>query len=102
MGVHVFEWEKEHTPKEPELEVMLEKKGVNSYRFVMEKNEVYGAHSHDKDEIRVVVYGEVEFCADGRQHILKPGDRIHIGAGTVHTVQNLAPYQSVLLGGAKE
>ena len=78
MNVRVLTWNKTRVPKEEELRAMMEKEGMKPYISVMEKNEFVDAHEHNYDETRILVSGKVEFCAEGRSHVLKPGARIDL------------------------
>lgn len=101
MNVRVLTWNKTRAPKEEELKAIMEKEGMNPYISVMEKNEFVDAHEHNHDETRIMVTGKVEFCAEGRSFVLKPGDRIDLKKGISHTAKNLERGQSVMLCSAK-
>src|SRR3990172_12899860 len=102
MNVRVLTWNKPRAPTEEELRKIMEKEGMKPYLEVMEKNEFADAHEHNHDECRILVSGKVEFCAEGRSFVLKPGDRIDMKAGTAHTAKNLEKGQSVMLCGNKD
>ncbi len=97
MSVRVLTWNKPRVPTEEELRAQMIKEGMKPTIEVMDKNEFMGVHAHTSDETRILVKGSVEFCAEGRSHVLKPGDRIDLKANTVHTAKNLERGQSVLL-----
>ena len=97
MTVRIITWNKPRTPSERELREALEREGMKPFTTVMEKNEFTGAQENKHDETRVIVSGRIDFCAEGRSHILKPGDRIDLGPGTVYTARNLEKGQSVML-----
>ncbi len=97
MSLRVITWNKPRTPTEKELRTLMEKEGMKPYVAVMEKNEFTNVHLHDYDETRILVSGKVEFCAEGRMHTLKPGDRIDLPKNTAHTAKNLERGQSVML-----
>ncbi len=97
MNVRILTWNKPRSPTEKELREIMEKEGMKPYLAVMEKNEFTDAHQHNHDETRILVSGNVEFCAEGRSFVLKPGDRIDLKAETAHTAKNLEKGQSVML-----
>jgi len=97
MAIKVLTWNKPRTPTEKELKETLEKEGMKPYHDIMERDEFVDAHQHNYDEVRILVSGKIEFCAEGRCHVLKPGDRIELIKGTTHTAKNLERGQSVML-----
>jgi len=101
MNVRVLTWNKPRAPKEEELKAMMEKEGMKLYMLAMDRDEFMKTHSHDQDEIRILVSGQVEFSAEGRSHVLKPGDRIDLKKGTPYTAKNLETGQSVMLCSSK-
>ncbi len=101
MNVRVLTWNKPRQPTEKELREWMEKEGMKPYVDVMERNEFVDVHAHKHDEARIMVSGQVEFCAEGRVYVLKPGDRIDIKAGTDHTAKNLERGQSIMLCATK-
>jgi len=101
MNVRVLTWNKTRPPTEEELRAQMTKEGMKPHIEVMEKNEFVDVHAHKYDECRILVTGSVEFCAEGRSFVLKPGDRIDLKAGTAHTGKNLERGQSVMLCSSK-
>ncbi|MEM3154416.1 MAG: cupin domain-containing protein [Candidatus Woesearchaeota archaeon] len=101
MRVRVLTWNKPRQPTEEELRAMFAKEGMKPYISVMEKNEFTDVHEHSHDETRILVKGRVEFSAEGRSYVLKPGDRIDLKAKTPHTAKNLERGQSVMLCATK-
>ena len=97
MSIRVLTWNKPRVTTEKELRKVMEVEGLKPYVLVMEKNEFTGSQQNKFDETRTLVSGRLEFCAEGRSHALKPGDRIDLTAGTVYTVKNLENGQSVML-----
>ena len=47
----------------------------------------YPPHAHDHDESIRVVSGEIAFGVEGQSWRLRPGDRLMLPAGTVHTAE---------------
>ncbi len=101
MSVRVLTWNKPRVPTEEELRAQMIKEGMKPTIEVMDKNEFMNVHAHTSDETRILVKGSVEFCAEGRSYVLKPGDRIDLNAETNHTAKNLERGQSVMLCATK-
>ena len=89
MTVRVLTWNKPRTPTDKELREIMVKAGMKPHVEVMAKNEFMDVHEHKHDDCRILVTGKVEFSAEGRSHVLKPGDRIDLNAGIAHTAKNL-------------
>jgi quercetin dioxygenase-like cupin family protein len=101
MSVRVLTWNKPRAPTEEELRAQMVKEGMKPTIEVMDKNEAVEVHEHAHDETRILVKGSVEFSAEGRSYVLKPGDRIDLSAKTAHTAKNLERGQSVMLCATK-
>ncbi len=48
---------------------------------------VYGAHDHPRDKILFCLAGSITFHTAAGDHALRPGDRLDLPAGTVHTAE---------------
>ena len=97
MSVRVLTWNRPRKPTEDELRSSMIKEGMKPAVEVMNKNEFSDVRENKHDETRILVTGSVEFCAEGRSYVLKPGDRIDIAKGIAHTAKNLERGQSVML-----
>lgn len=53
--------------------------------FEMEPNTTFPEHSHQAEQITLVLEGELTFAYDGKEVILKPGDVIAIPSNAVHS-----------------
>ncbi len=69
------------------LQQQLEREGFNVFRWRDEAGASYEPHSHAHDESLWVVDGELVFGAGGRDFRLRPGDRLMLPKGTVHTAR---------------
>ena len=58
----------------------------------------YPPHSHDHDECLCVLTGEIALGAAGRELRLRPGDRLMLPKGTVHTARAGAAGATYLIG----
>jgi quercetin dioxygenase-like cupin family protein len=101
-SVHVRPWYKPRLPRESELKEMLLRERLDSKIVVMEPDEGEEVHEHLHDEIDIVLRGNIEFCAEGRCRVLKPGDRIDIRKATPHTTKALGDEPVVLISAVKK
>jgi len=97
MNFRYLAWLKPRLPTEEELKLQLRKEGLKPYIEVLEKDEKTEVHLHKYDEARILVSGKIEFCAEGRCVLLKPGDRVDLGRNVPHTIKNLERSQSVMM-----
>lgn len=58
-------------------------------------------HSHPYDEYLVCVYGQYTVTFDGRTVTLRPGDELHIPAGTSHSGESAAGTRTIHAFGGK-
>lgn len=58
----------------------------------------YPPHTHDHDECLWVLAGEINFGAAGCEFRLRPGDRLMLPQGTVHTARAGAAGATYLIG----
>ena len=49
--------------------------------------EIFEPHKHDADQVLYLVEGTMKFEANGRVHLLEPGDKLELPAFTVHSVE---------------
>ena len=47
----------------------------------------YAPHAHEHIEVRVVLEGSMTIMADGHTHHLRPGDRIDLAPGQLHSAR---------------
>ena len=80
------------------LQQQLEQEGFNVFRWRDEAGASYEPHSHEHDESVWVVDGELVFGAAGRDYRLRPGDRLMLPRGTVHTARAGAAGATYLIG----
>lgn len=65
----------------------LEAEGLLVTEWTDEPNTVYGEHTHDSSEVRVVIEGSMSVECDGETIVLGPGDRLDIAAGRPHSAR---------------
>jgi quercetin dioxygenase-like cupin family protein len=64
--------------------VGLEKAMLTYFELAPETR--FPAHSHEAEQITMVLDGELTFCCDGKTVILKPGEVIAIPSNVPHSV----------------
>lgn len=75
----------DESPGEQVLRARLEREGYSVFCWTDSPHTHYAAHAHDHDESIWLVSGSIVFGAGGREIALRPGDRLMLPAGTVHT-----------------
>ena len=60
--------------------------GLSPYQWSNGPHDVYSAHKHSYDKVIYVVSGSITFGLpeEGREILLKAGDRIDLPANTIH------------------
>ena len=54
--------------------------------FELEPNTLFSEHSHEAEQITLVLDGELTFCYEQKEITLKPGEVIAIPSNVVHSV----------------
>lgn len=67
------------------LRQQLLKEGFDPFTWNDPAGTTYPPHAHAHDESIWVVEGGITFHAAGREYRLRPGDRLMLPAGTLHT-----------------
>ncbi len=83
---------------EDTLRQQLEDEGFGVCRWRDEAGADYHPHSHDHDESLWILEGEIIFGAAGRELHLRPGDRLMLPKGMVHTTRVGAQGCTYLIG----
>jgi quercetin dioxygenase-like cupin family protein len=70
-----------------DLMTALRQEAGSCYSWANGPNDRYGAHSHPYEKVLYCVDGSIKFVLEreGKQLELKPGDRMVLPAGTVHS-----------------
>ena len=84
MVVELIPWSEASPPEEHALRERLARDGFDAFLWSDAPGARYSPHTHDHDESRWVVRGEITFGIDGRSYRLGPGDRLMLPQGTVH------------------
>ncbi|MFQ5666566.1 MAG: cupin domain-containing protein [Candidatus Binatia bacterium] len=98
MRLELVPWNGAAVPHEEALRQQLAEEGFDVFRWRDESGANYQPHSHDHDEILWVIEGEMTFGAGGTEFRLRPGDRLLLPKGTVHTARAGADGVTYLIG----
>ena len=98
MRLETIFWKGNGTVEENTLRLQLEEEGFNVFHWRDEAGVSYDPHSHAHDQSLWVIDGALVFAAAGRDYRLKPGDRLMLPRGTVHTAHAGADGATYLIG----
>ena len=84
---NVRPWSDEQPPTEATIRHVLDKEGLQPYRWSNAPGDVYSAHTHPYHKVIYVVKGSITFGfpGDERQATLVVGDRLELPKGTAHS-----------------
>ena len=85
MKLDVIRWSEAGKPREGTLRQRLEAEGFEVFRWRDDAAADYQPHAHDHDESLWVIQGEITFGVGAERYALRPGDRLMLPKGTVHT-----------------
>ncbi len=85
MKLEVIRWNESAKPRDGTLKRRLEDEGFEVFRWRDDAGADYQPHAHDHDESLWVIRGEITFGIAANRYTLKPGDRLMLPKGTVHT-----------------
>lgn len=98
MRLEVVAWNGTSLPSEDTLRQQLVDEGFDVFRWRDEAGADYAPHAHDHDESLWVIDGEMVFGTGGREFRLRPGDRLMLPKGTIHTAHAGAAGVTYLIG----
>jgi quercetin dioxygenase-like cupin family protein len=85
--LELIPWAGPGTPVEAELRRRLVADGFDVVSWSDAPHRTYAPHSHDHDESLWCVRGSITFEVAGKRYPLRPGDRLVLPHGTVHTAE---------------
>jgi quercetin dioxygenase-like cupin family protein len=85
MQLQVHRWNEPSKPREGTLRNRLETEGFEVFRWRDDAGADYQPHAHAHDESLWVIQGEITFGVGAERYTLRPGDRLMLPKGTVHT-----------------
>ena len=88
-SVKIIRWNYSSKPALDILRKQLEKEGLDPYSYHSPKGDYYPDHKHAYNEVRVIVTGSMKFGANGKEFVLKPGDRLELKKNTVHWAETM-------------
>ena len=82
----VTTWAASAPPTESRLMQLCAEEGLSPYQWSNGPHDVYSAHKHSYDKVIYVVRGSITFGLpeEGREILLKAGDRLDLPSNTVH------------------
>lgn len=83
----VERWSSSAPPDQATLRAALEADGYAVFEWTDGPGAVYPPHAHGDDQSHCVVRGALELTVAGEAHLLRPGDRDWLPAGTVHAAR---------------
>lgn len=85
----VTRWSGGEDPRDGELVERLRAEGLSPHGWSNGPGDTYDAHSHAYHKILYCVTGSIMFRdeGEGRSYDLRPGDRLELPAGTVHSAR---------------
>jgi quercetin dioxygenase-like cupin family protein len=98
MRLELIPWNGAVLPSEETLRQNLIDEGFEVFHWRDEAGANYEPHSHAHDESLWVLEGELLFGAGGREFRVRPGERLMLPKGTVHTARAGADGVTYLIG----
>lgn len=87
MKLELIPWSESERPVERDLKRRMIEEGFEVFSWRDQPGADYQPHSHDCHETLWLLDGEIAFGVEGREYRLKPGDRLVLPKGTVHTAK---------------
>lgn len=85
--VRVLHWTAPEPPEKNAIRKLLDGEGLRYYAWSNEPLDTYAAHTHPYHKIIYVTQGSITFHLPhtGQSLTLRPGDRLELPAGTLHS-----------------
>ncbi|HEX2054621.1 MAG TPA: cupin domain-containing protein [Actinomycetota bacterium] len=78
-------WPGDEPPDEHRVKSILAREGLSGYRWSNGPGDRYGAHSHPYTKVLYCLQGGIAFHLDTATVNLRPGDRLEVEAGEIHS-----------------
>jgi quercetin dioxygenase-like cupin family protein len=101
MSIKVERWSEPHAPDAGLLRRRLEAEGYSVFQWTDAPGSTYADHAHAEDQSHWVISGALGLTVDGREYILRAGDRDYLPANTIHAARVVGSEPAVYLIGAK-
>ena len=84
--INIQPWSEGGQPTEATIRQILDREGLQPYRWSNAPGDVYHAHTHPYHKVIYVVKGSITFGfpGQGQQATLHVGDRLELPAGVAH------------------
>ncbi|MCS6992993.1 MAG: cupin domain-containing protein [Anaerolineales bacterium] len=85
--VHLIRWAGPGEPNENAIRKLLDGEALSYYAWGNEPLDTYAAHTHPYHKVLYVIQGSITFHLpqSGQSLTLRPGDRLELPAGTIHS-----------------
>lgn len=86
-AVRVLPWNSPEPPEKNAIRRLLDGEGLTYYAWGNDPLETYAAHTHPYHKVIYVTQGSITFHLPhtGQSLTLRPGDRLELPAGTLHS-----------------
>lgn len=86
-AVRVLSWNSPEPPEKNAIRRLLDGEGLTYYAWSNAPLETYAAHTHPYHKVIYVTQGSITFHLPhtGQALTLRPGDRLELPAGTLHS-----------------
>lgn len=86
-AVRVLPWNAPEPPEKNAIRKLLDGEGLTYYAWGNDPLETYAAHTHPYHKVIYVTQGSITFHLPhtGQSLTLRPGDRLELPAGTLHS-----------------
>jgi quercetin dioxygenase-like cupin family protein len=97
----VERWSEDRAPDEATLRARLEAEGYSVYAWTDDYGATYPPHSHGDDQSHCIIRGALGLTVEGKEYVLRAGDRDWLPAGTVHAARVIGGEPVTYLIGSK-
>jgi quercetin dioxygenase-like cupin family protein len=84
MNANLTPWNGDERPSEATLRATYKAEGLSPYAWSNGPGDRYGAHSHSYNKVLYCSQGSITFVVEGRDVLMRPGDRLDLPAGVSH------------------
>lgn len=101
MEFRLTHWPRTSAPDEREVNSILRREGLRGHSWSNGPGVRYRSHSHEEGKVLYCLSGDIVFHVAGTSVELRPGDRLEIAPGIVHSA-DVGPHGVVCLEAMKQ